>query len=146
MAHYAQLDENNTVVNVFVGKEELVDGIDDWEIYYATPGFTVKKTSYNTYGNQHKLGGTPFRGNYAVVGGTYDAANDVFINKKPFNSWILDETTWLWKAPVDKPSDANDEQDTSLPLNHYDWNEETLSWDFVATYNYNSETEEWLLA
>ena len=146
MAHYALLDENNIVVNVFVGRDDTVEGIDDWETYYAIPGHTCKKTSYNTYANEHKLGGTPFRGNYASIGGIYDATNDVFVEPKPWNSWVLDETTWLWKAPVDKPSDANDEEDTSLPVKRYSWNEETLSWDLESTWNYNSETETWELA
>ena len=143
MAHYALLDENNIVVNVFVGRDDEVEGIDDWETYYATPGHTCKKTSYNTYGNQHKLGGTAFRGNYAGKGMTYDAENDVFIAPKPYASWVMDETTWLWKAPVDKPGDANDEHDTSLPVKEYNWNEETTSWDLINTWNFNSETDNW---
>ena len=144
MAHFAQIDINsNEVVNVFVGRDDTVEGIDDWEIYYTIPGFYVKQTSYNTYGNQHKLGGTAFRGNYAGIGYTYDADNDVFKAPKPYASWVMDETTWLWKAPVDKPADANDEHDTSLPVKEYNWNEETTSWDLISTWNFNSETDTW---
>ena len=144
MAHFAQIDINsNEVVNVFVGRDDTVEGIDDWEIYYTTPGFYVKQTSYNTYGNQHKLGGTPFRANYAGIGYTYDADNNVFIAPKPYQSWVIDETTWLWKAPVNKPADANDEHDTSLPVKEYNWNEETTSWDLISTWNFNSETDTW---
>ena len=144
MAHFAQIDINsNEVVNVFVGRDDTVEGIDDWEIYYTIPGFYVKQTSYNTYGNQHKLGGTAFRGNYAGIGYTYDADNDVFKAPKPYASWVIDETTWLWKAPVDKPADANDEHDTSLPVKEYNWNEETTSWDLISTWNFNSETDTW---
>jgi hypothetical protein len=71
MAHYAELDENNIVVNVFVGRDEgdLADGVTSWEEYYARPGFTVKRTSYN--GN--------IRGVYAGIGYTYDEVNDVFV-------------------------------------------------------------------
>ena len=82
---------------------------------------TCKRTSYNTYGNEHQLGGTPFRGNYAGQGFTYDTANDVFIPPKPYNSWSLDETIWTWKPPVEYPDDGN----------FYNWNEETTSWDLV---------------
>ena len=123
MAHFAQIDINsNEVVNVFVGRDDTVEGIDDWEIYYTIPGFYVKQTSYNTYGNQHKLGGTAFRGNYAGIGYTYDADNDVFIAPKPYSQWILDEDTWTWKAPVDMPDDGN----------QYIWNDNTGAWEEVV--------------
>ena len=120
MAHYAFLDENNIVTEVIVGKDEG-DGT-DWEVEYGNfKGQTCKRTSYNTYGNAHSDSGTPFRGNYAGIGYTYDETNDVFYAPKPYNSWVLDETKWLWKAPVDYPSDGKD----------YTWNEETTSWDLV---------------
>ena len=120
MAHYAFLDENNIVTEVIVGKDEG-DGT-DWEVEYGNfKGQTCKRTSYNTYGNAHSDSGTPFRGNYAGIGYTYDETNDVFYAPKPYDSWVLDETKWLWKAPVDYPSDGKD----------YTWNEETTSWDLV---------------
>ena len=120
MAHYAFLDDNNIVTEVIVGKDEG-DGT-DWEVEYGNfKGQTCKRTSYNTYGNAHSDSGTPFRGNYAGIGYTYDETNDVFIPPKTFDSWVLDETTWDWKAPVDYPSDGKD----------YTWNEETTSWDLV---------------
>ena len=120
MAHYAFLDENNIVTEVIVGKDEG-DGT-DWEVEYGNfRGQTCKRTSYNTSGNAHSDSGTPFRGNYAGIGYTYDETNDVFYAPKPYNSWVLDETKWLWKAPVDYPSDGKD----------YTWNEETTSWDLV---------------
>ena len=126
MAHYAFLDENNIVTEVIVGKDEndldtLPEGFANWEEWYADfRGQTCKRTSYNTVGNQHKDGGTPFRGNYAGINYTYDTENDVFISPKPYDSWTLDETTWLWKAPVDYPEDSE---------NSYTWNEETTSWE-----------------
>ena len=120
MAHYAFLDENNIVTEVIVGKDEG-DGT-DWEVYYGNfRGQTCKRTSYNTSGNAHSDSGTPFRGNYAGIGYTYDETNDVFYAPKPYDSWVLDETKWQWKAPVDYPSDGKD----------YTWNEETTSWDLV---------------
>jgi hypothetical protein len=71
MAHYAEIDSNNVVVNVFVGRDEddLVEGVTSWEDYYARPGLRVKRTSYN--GN--------IRGVYAGIGYKYDEANDVFV-------------------------------------------------------------------
>jgi hypothetical protein len=104
MAHYAQLDSNNFVVNVFVGREEddLADGVTDWEIYYAPEGYTVKRTSYNTMGNVHAEGGTQFRKNFAGVGFTYDETLDAFIPPKPnpneeVSDWVLNEETCLWE-------------------------------------------------
>ena len=121
MAHYAFLDENNIVTEVIVGKDEG-DGT-DWEVEYGNfRGQTCKRTSYNTSGNAHSDGRrSAFRGNYAGIGYTYDETNDVFYAPKPYNSWVLDETKWLWKAPVDYPSDGK----------AYTWNEETTSWDLV---------------
>jgi len=108
MAHYAELDENNFVTQVFVGRDEndLAEGLNDWEEYYARPGFTVKRTSYNTQAGEHLTNGTPFRGNYAGVGFTYDPDLDAFIPPKPFDSWELDETIYNWVAPIPYPEDG----------------------------------------
>jgi hypothetical protein len=119
MAHYAFLDENNIVTEVIVGKEESNF---NWEQQYGMfRGQLCKRTSFNTIGGVHKLGGTPFRKNYAGIGYTYDETRDAFIPPKPFNSWILNEDTCLWNAPVAYPQDDN----------RYSWNEQTLSWDLV---------------
>ena len=118
MAHYAFLDENNIVTEVIVGKDEGKGT--DWEIEYGKfRGQTCKRTSYNTSANAHSDSGTAFRGNYAGIGYTYDETNDVFIAPKPYDSWVLDETKWIWKAPIDMPDDNK----------YYDWNEDTTSWD-----------------
>lgn len=101
IAHYAELDENNIVTQVFVGRDEgdLAPGVDDWEVYYARPGFTVKRTSYNTIAGEHVLGGTPFRGNYAGIGFTYDETLDAFIPPKPSEDATLDTETFTWVMP-----------------------------------------------
>jgi hypothetical protein len=100
MAHYAFLDENNVVIEVIVGKNEGEDGV-DWEAHYgAFRGQTCKRTSYNTHGGIHSGGGIPFRKNYAGIGYTYDAERDAFIPPRPYASWVLDEQTCLWNAPV----------------------------------------------
>jgi hypothetical protein len=100
MAHYAELDANNTVTQVFVGKDES-DTSYNWEEYYAVPGRTVKRTSYNTHGGVHSGGGTPFRKNYAGIGYTYDEERDAFIPPKPEGDWVLDEDTCLWIEVTD---------------------------------------------
>ena len=106
MAHYAILDENNVVIDVFVGLDEGQDGV-DWEQWYSEfRGQTCKRTSYNTIAGKHLYDGVPFRKNYAHIGGTYDPVRDAFIPPKDFPSWTLDEETCLWKAPIPKPVDA----------------------------------------
>jgi hypothetical protein len=77
-----------------------------------------KRTSYNTYGGQHQLGGTPFRKNYAGLGYTYDEQRDAFIPPQPYNSWTLNEDTCLWQPPTPMPTDDK----------MYSWDEPTLSW------------------
>jgi len=139
MAHYAFLDENNIVTGVIVGKEEGTDGI-DWEQKYGEiKGQTCKRTSYNTRHNEHSDGGTPFRGNYAGIGYTYDSSNDVFIAAKPYDSWVLNETIWSWEAPVAIP-DLTDEEISAGK--YYEWNEETTSWNLVTPADIPEITEE----
>jgi len=110
MAHYAFLDENNIVVKVITGRDEddtdtLPEGFASWEEWYADfEGKTCKRTSYNTRGNSHKLGGTPFRGNYAFKGGVYDEINDVFHSPDPNDgviSYTLNTSTWLWEEDTE---------------------------------------------
>jgi len=122
MAHYAFIDSNNIVTEVIVGKDES-DNSQNWETYYGNlRGQSCKRTSYNTIANTHKLGGTPFRKNYAGVGYTYDVGRNAFIPPQPYASWILHEGTCNWNPPIDMPTDAEDNQ-------YYEWNESTTSWD-----------------
>jgi hypothetical protein len=108
MAHYAQIDSENRVIRVFVGRDDVVEGIADWETYYAPAGFTVKQTSYTG----------EFRFNYAGIGFAYDEARDAFVPPAPYPSWILNEDTCLWDAPIPHPADEAD----------YAWDEETINW------------------
>jgi len=124
MAHYAVLDSGNTVTMVFVGRDDVVDGIDDWETYYAPEGFTVKQTSYNTRGGVHYTDGEPsadqskaLRYNYAGIGYSYDADRDAFIPPQPYASWVLDEDTCLWVAPIAYPAEGD-----------HVWDEEAGNW------------------
>lgn len=120
MAHFAQLNENNTVIQVIVvNNNELMENGQESEakgiaFCQALFGGTWKQTSYN--GNVRK--------NYAGIGYTYDAVRDAFIPPKPFNSWVLIEETCQWKAPVDIPADAG----TGKPPKQYTWDETTTSW------------------
>jgi hypothetical protein len=129
MASFAKIGLNNKVIEVLSvvnevlhdsnGFEQEVIGID---FLTKLTGYPVwKQTSYNTHGGVHDNGGTPLRKNHAGIGYTYDETRDAFIPKKPFNSWILNEDTCLWEAPVAYPQDDN----------IYKWNEQTLSWDIV---------------
>lgn len=125
MGYYAVLNLKNMVTQVFVGREDVVDGVADWEIYYAPEGHTVKRTSYNTHGGVHYTDGEPsedqsqaFRFNYAGISFTYDADRDAFIPPQPYPSWVLDEATCLWVAPIDYPAGGGE----------YVWDEETTEW------------------
>jgi hypothetical protein len=129
MASFAKIGLNSKVIEVLSvvnevlhdsnGIEQEVIGID---FLTKLTGYPVwKQTSYNTKGGIHIEGGTPFRKNHAGIGFTYDEDRDAFIPPKPFNSWILNEDTCIWNAPVAYPQDDN----------RYTWNEQTLSWDIV---------------
>ena len=118
MAHYSFLDTNNIVTEVITGKNEGEENI-DWEVHYGNfRGQVCKRTSYNTSGGQHNNGGTPFRKNYAGIGYSYDEQRDAFIAPKPYASFVLNEDTCLWEAPVPYPTDGE----------RYLWNEEELEW------------------
>ena len=126
MAHYAYLDENNLVTAVIVGPEEGTEpeGVTSWEDYFTAKGKgRAVRTSYNSLGGVHSQGGTPFRYNYAGIGFTYDPERDAFVPPKPFESWVLNEETCLWEAPLPYPDDGGS----------YSWNEDLFAWEFVAS-------------
>lgn len=131
MAHYAFVDSNNLVVRVITGRDEddLPEGIDSWEDYYSSlePGKRAIRTSYNTRGgiyydpvtnepgpDQSKA----FRGNFASAGATYNPALDAFIPPKFYQSWVLDEATYSWVAPIPRPQDGKE----------YYWDESKTNW------------------
>ena len=137
MAHYAKLGANNKVIAVEVVADtdcQNADGIEDEEVgrqflerIHSWPLW--KKTSYNTSGGQHKLGGTPLRGNYAGIGMIYDEDNDLFLHKKPYASWVLNVAEARYQSPIgDEPALSEEEQATHM----YEWNESTGAWDKVA--------------
>jgi hypothetical protein len=114
IAHYAFLDNENIVTEVIVGidETELIEGKNPEVWYGEFRGQTCKRTSYN--GN--------YRKNYAGLGYKYDEALDAFVPPKPYESWVLNEDTALWEAPVAYPTDGA----------MYSWNEEDGSWDAVV--------------
>jgi len=128
MASFAKLNNNNiverveSVVNEVIkdsnGIEQENIGIEFLRTLYNEPNAIWKQTSYNTHGGVHRLGGNPFRKNHAGIGYQYDQQRDAFIPPKPFNSWILNEQTCIWEAPVAYPTDGQ----------RYTWNEEILNW------------------
>jgi hypothetical protein len=127
MSHFAKLDENNVVTFVTVGRQED-DGLEEELI--ARTGDVYRQTSYNTFGGVHYTtdeegNRSPsedqtkaFRKNYAGIGYTYDQERDAFIPPKPYESWVLNEETCLWDAPIPYPEDGGE----------YFWNEESTSW------------------
>jgi len=115
MSHFAKVVDK-IVTKVIVAEQEFFNTfIDD------SAGEWIQ-TSYNTYGGQHTLGGTPLRKNFAGIGFTYDREKDAFIPPQPYPSWTLNETTCLWESPVSYPDDGKE----------YIWNESITNWTEVT--------------
>ena len=112
MSHFAKV-ENGIVTQVIVAEQDVIDS--------GLFGTGWIQTSYNTYGGQHPEG-RPLRKNYAGVGYTYDETRDAFIPRKFYPSWVLNEDTCLWGAPVAYPTDGK----------FYEWSESSQQWVEVA--------------
>jgi hypothetical protein len=118
MSYFAQVI-NGLVTEVISADQEFIDA-------FENPSQWLQ-TSYNTRGNVHygpdgkPDGGIAFRGNYAGIGYTYDTVNDVFYAQQPYASWILNNQTWLWDAPIPSPTDGKP----------YSWNESAVTWDLI---------------
>lgn len=109
MSHFAKVLDGK-VVQVIVAEQEF------FNTFVDTSAGEWIQTSYNTLGNQHPEN-RPLRGNYAGIGYTYDKTYDVFYAPKPYPSWVLNKSTWLWEAPISMPTDGI-----------YSWDEATTSW------------------
>ena len=124
MAHFAKLGVGNKILTVEVVSNDIATteqaGVDFLNNLYGSRD-VWKQTSYNTKAGVHLNGGTAFRKNFAGIGYTYDQTRDAFIAPKPYNSWILNETTCLWEAPVALPDIEN----------RYNWNEINQNWDII---------------
>ena len=118
MAHFAKINSDNVVERVIVIANER----ESYGVSFITNTLQLSgtwlQTSFNTRGGVHLNGGTPLRKNFANIGSTYDATRDAFIPAKPFPSWVLDEDTCKWKAPIEYPTDGL----------MYEWDEELTDW------------------
>ena len=138
MAHFAKLGANGKVISVLTldNKDMLnADGVEDetvgqqyLQLHNNWPAEMWIQTSYNTQNNQHKLGGTPFRGNYAGLGYIWDEDNQIFWPKKPYASWVKNTSTASWESPIGAAPDLTDEQNSQNEAQthdwYYSWNEE----------------------
>jgi hypothetical protein len=145
MAHFAKLGANGKVISVLTldNKDMLnADGVEDetvgqqyLQLHNNWPAEMWIQTSYNTQNNQHKLGGTPFRGNYAGLGYIWDEDNQIFWPKKPYASWVKNTTTAQWDSPIGAAPALTAEQTSQNEAGthrwFYVWNEDGQSWDLT---------------
>jgi hypothetical protein len=145
MAHFAKLGANSKVIQVLTlnnGDMLNADGVEDETVgqqYLEThnnwPAQMWIQTSYNTSGGTHKNGGTPFRGNYAGIGYTWDEDDQIFWPKKPYTSWVKNNAEARWQSPIgDAPSLTAEQTSQNEANTHrwsYVWNEENQTWDLT---------------
>ena len=145
MAHFAKITENNEVLQVLTvnnsdvvnvnGVEEETVGQKYLEKHNNWPANMWIQTSYNTKNNVHKFNKAPFRGNYAVIGGTWDPVNNLFFDIKPYASWIKDTASASWKSPIGDAPELTAEQLSQYQAGthgwRYIWNDNTLTWNLV---------------
>ena len=139
MAHFAQVDENNIVIQVIVADQEFIDQLviietppvveeeepvegEDSVAEEKKPTKRWIQTSYYTMGGVHRNGGVPLRANYAGIGDTYDEENDVFYKPKPYPSFIISAPAWQWAPPIPRPQEPLQEGEK------YVWDEASTSW------------------
>ena len=128
MAHFAKIGLNSKVIEVISVHNDVLKDSNGVEQEAIGIDFLTKLTGYpvwvqTSYNNN-------FRKNHAGIGYTYDEDRDAFIPKKPYNSWILNEDTCLWEAPVAKPA-------TTLEDNqYYSWNESIINWEIKTKTTY----------
>ena len=145
MAHFAKLGANGKVIQVLTldNKDMLnADGVEDESVgqqylerHNNWPAPMWIQTSYNTLNGQHRLGGTPFRGNYAAIGYEWDEDNQIFWPKKPHASWVKNTSTAQWESPIgDAPAFTAEQESQNEAGTHrwrYNWNESSQSWDLT---------------
>jgi len=125
MSHFAKVGDidpsapwrTSVVTNIIVAEQDFINNLEG----------TWIKTSYNTIQNVHVRGGTPFRKNYAIIGGIYDLDRDAFYTSQPYASWTLDETTCQWIHPIPVPNDMRSSLEGEGKL--YDWDEDLYQSD-----------------
>ena len=140
MAHFAKIGINGKVLQVVtVDNNDLMDsnnvenekvGQQYLQLHSNWPAELWIQTSYNTLNNQHSLGGTALRGNYAGIGYTWDEENNIFWSPKPYASWVKNTTTAAWESPIgDAPALTAEQLADESNVYHYSWNEENQTWD-----------------
>jgi len=159
MAHFAKIDSNNIVQQVVVINNDILVNFEGNEIEQLGIEFCK-----SLYGQDTNWVQTSYNGNirfrFAGIGMIYDSVNNVFLHSKPFNSWILNETTWEWNAPIAYPSDNktyawNEENQTwdlftpPQPFNSWTWNEAEWRWEAPSpqpdgAYVWNEDTQTWV--
>ena len=174
MAHFAKLDQHNTVVDILKVDNELIKddngieqesiGIDKLKVAPENANYEFVQTSYNTEANEHRAGGTPFRKNYAMIGGKYDAVRDAFVGERLYpEQTVLDTDTMQWDTPFigkqasdnagnPMPYDDNSDYDTKAAVILKDWSWDDKTKTYVGTaitkkiavnYAFNSTTGKW---
>jgi len=148
MAHFAKINNDKKVIAVLTlnnsdklnvsGIEEELLGQQNLEKNNNLPAQIWIKTSYNTQSGQHRNGGTPFRGNYAGIGYTWDEGNQIFWPEKPYASWVKHISTASWKSPIgDAPALTEEQISQNTANTHrwgYNWNDTNQSWDLINFY------------
>ena len=137
MAHFAKIGMNSKVLTVLtLNNSDMLnaDGVEDESVgqqylerHNNWPAQMWIQTSYNTFANQHKLGGTPLRGNYAGIKYEWDEDNNIFWFPKPYDSWVKDTSDATWHSPIGDAPDLTAEQLAAGSI--YEWNESDKSWD-----------------
>ena len=149
MAHFAKIGLNSKVLTVLTlnnsdmlnasGVEDELVGQQYLETHNNWPAQMWIQTSYNTFGGQHRNGGTPLRGNYAGIGFTWDEDNNIFWPPKPFASWVKHIPTASWKSPIgDAPALTEEQTNQKLSETHhweYFWNEDNQTWNLQNLKN-----------
>ena len=150
MAHFAKINNDKKIIAVLrlndsdmlnsFGVEKELIGQQYLEKHNNWPAHMWIQTSCNTFGGKHKTGGTPFRGNYAGIGYTWDEDNQIFWPEKPFNSWIKHIPTASWKSPIgDAPEFTEEQISQNTAKTHYwryIWNEQNQSWNLINNIIY----------
>ena len=148
MAHFAKISEENEVINVLtVDDKDTMDnnnqeiesiGQSYLETHNNWPAHLWIKTSYNTLQNTHRLGGTPFRGNYAGIGYIWDPQNNIFLPPKPFPSWVKNIEEARWQSPIGDPPQLTEEQQNQYDSGTHDWiylwDENNQTWNLINLF------------
>ena len=147
MAHFAKISEENKVLTVLYIENKFIEdenGVEQESIGQAYlekhnnwPANLWIRTSYNTHGNQHADGKTPFRGNYAGVGMVWYPEHNAFLGEKPYASWVYNSTLACWESPLGPQPELTEEQINETiaagnPLYEYQWDEANQTWNLVT--------------